>query len=200
MNFNVFYLHLVISKDILSKIRFSEIRIVGKLDIWIFGKSESRTLDNPSLARAVASLARTGNTSKYLGAFFRMGILKKFRLTDMSYFSSRHGVPGVPASLYWRMGGMGWDGMGWSPNLFFLAHISKTTWYFFQTVSYTFRTCFKIFFPKNSKKLKKITFFKNCRQNRGLVFFPLFQTLICKFLENNLIFFSNRFWSPQKTF
>ena len=34
-----------------------------------------------------------------------MGILKKFRLTDMSYFSSRHGVPGVPASLYWRMGG-----------------------------------------------------------------------------------------------
>ena len=73
---------------------------IGKLDIWIFGKSESRKLDNPSLARAVASLARTGNTSKYLGAFFRMGILKKFRLTDMSYFSSRHGVPGVPASLY----------------------------------------------------------------------------------------------------
>ena len=73
---------------------------IGKLDIWIFGKSESRKLENPSLARAVASLARTGNTSKYLGAFFRMGILKKFRLTDMSYFSSRNGVPGVPASLY----------------------------------------------------------------------------------------------------
>jgi len=100
MNFYVFYLHLVISKDILSKRRFSEIRIVGKLDIWIFGKSESRKLDIPSLARAVASLARTGNTSKYLGAFFRMGILKKFRLTNMSYFSSRNGVPGVPASLY----------------------------------------------------------------------------------------------------
>ena len=82
---------------------------IGKLDIWIFGKSESRKLDNPSLARAVASLARTGNTSKYLGAFFRMGILKKFRLTDMSYFSSRHGVPGVPASLFWS----GWSS---SPN------------------------------------------------------------------------------------
>ena len=73
---------------------------IEKLDIWRFGKSGSRKLENPSLARAVASLARTGNTSKYLGAFFRMGILKKFRLTDMSYFSSRHGVPGVPASLY----------------------------------------------------------------------------------------------------
>merc|ERR1711973_345645 len=64
-----------------------EIRKIGK---W----------ENPSLARAVTSLARAGNTSKYLGAFFRMGILKKFRRTDMSYFSSRHGVPGVPASLY----------------------------------------------------------------------------------------------------
>ena len=79
---------------------YSDTWKIGKLDIWIFGKLESRTLDNPSLARAVASRARTGNTSKYLGAFLRMGILKKFRLTDMSYFSSRHGVPGVPASLY----------------------------------------------------------------------------------------------------
>ena len=68
-------------------------------------------MDNPSLARAVASLARTGNTSKYLGAFFRMGILKKFRLTDMSYFSSRHGVPGAQRHFIVTEGWMGW--MGW---------------------------------------------------------------------------------------
>ena len=63
---------------------------IGKFDIWIFEKSENQKFgkwQNPSLARAVASLARTGNTIKYLGAFLRMGILKKFRLTDMSYFS-----------------------------------------------------------------------------------------------------------------
>ena len=47
---------------------------IGKLDIWIFGKSESRKLENPSLARAVASLARTGNTSKYLGAFHHVKV------------------------------------------------------------------------------------------------------------------------------
>ena len=35
----------------------------------------------------MASLARTGNTIKYLGAFLRMGILKKFRLTYMSNLS-----------------------------------------------------------------------------------------------------------------
>ena len=46
------------------------------------GKSE-----NTILALAVASLARTGNTIKYLGAFLRMGILKKFRRADMSNFS-----------------------------------------------------------------------------------------------------------------
>ena len=151
MNFNVFYLHLVISKDILSKIRFSEIRIVGKLDIWIFGKSESRTLDNPSLARAVASLARTGNTSKYLGAFFRMGILKKFRLTDMSYFSSRHGVPGVPASLYWRMGGM--DGMGWDgrPTFFFWPISRKLLRIIFKLFRILLEHVSRYFFRKTQK-------------------------------------------------
>ena len=99
------------------KIGKLENREIRKLENRIFGKKENRKIghleirkseeirrigkwENPSLARAVDSLARTGNTSKYLGAFFRMGILKKFRLTDMSYFSSRHGVPGVPASLY----------------------------------------------------------------------------------------------------
>ena len=77
------------------KIGNSENRKFGKLENMRIHKSEKA-----SLARAVASLARTGNTSKYLGAFFSMGILKKFRFTDMSYFSSRNGVPGVPASLY----------------------------------------------------------------------------------------------------
>ena len=51
---------------------YSDTWKIGKLDIWIFGKSESRKLENPSLARAVVSLARTGNTSKYVGASFRM--------------------------------------------------------------------------------------------------------------------------------
>ena len=124
---------------------------IGKLDIWIFGKSESRKLDNPSLARAVASLARTGNTSKYLGAFFRMGILKKFRLTDMSYFSSRHGVPGVPASLYWRMGGMGWDGMGWSPNLFFWPISRKLLDIFFKLFRILLEHVSRYFFRKTQK-------------------------------------------------
>ena len=98
---------------------------IGKLDIWIFGKSESRKLDNPSLARAVASLARTGNISKYLGAFFRMGILKKFRLTDMSYFSSRHGVPGDLRQLLLTDGwdGMVWDGWDEWSVYFFFGHI-----------------------------------------------------------------------------
>ena len=40
----------------------------------------------------------------------------KFRLTDMSYFSSRHGVPGAQRHFIvtegW-MGWMGWYGMGW---------------------------------------------------------------------------------------
>ena len=42
--------------------RYSDIRKIGNLDYRKFGKSE-----NTSLARAVASLARTGNTCKYFG-------------------------------------------------------------------------------------------------------------------------------------
>ena len=116
----------------------------------------------------------------------------------MSYFSSRHGVPGVPAIFYWRMG---WDGMdGWSGNLFFWPISRKLLVFFFKLVRILLENVSRYFFPKNSKKLKKITFFKNCRQNRGLVFFPLFQTLICKFLENNMIFFLSTFGPLRRLF
>merc|ERR1711888_564614 len=91
---------------------------------------------------------------------------------------------------------MGMDGR----STFFLGQKLEKYLIFFQTLSYTFRTCFKIFFPRNSKKFKKKTFFKNCRQNRGLVFFPLFQTLIYKFLENNLIFFLTAFGPHRRLF
>ena len=45
----------------------------------------------------------------------------KFRLTDMSYFSSRHGVPGAQRHFIVTEGWMdGWDGMdGMVGKLFF---------------------------------------------------------------------------------
>ena len=48
----------------------------------------------------MASLARTGNTIKYLGAFLRMGILKKFRRADMSNFSQPPGSQALCAAFY----------------------------------------------------------------------------------------------------
>ena len=38
-------------------------KVFGNSDNWTFGYSENRKLENPSLARAVASLARTGTVS-----------------------------------------------------------------------------------------------------------------------------------------
>ena len=83
-------------------------------------------MDNPSLARAVASLARTGNTSKYLGAFFRMGILKKFRLTDMSNFSPPPGSQARCADFILTDGPVGgWDGVPGGRHFFFLLITQK---------------------------------------------------------------------------
>ena len=102
----------------------------------------------------------------------------------MSYFSP---PPGSQARCANFIQTGGW--MGWSGNFFFLAHISKTTRYFFQTGSYTFKMCFKIFFAKNSKNLKKIRFFKNFRQNRGLVFFRFFEHKFANFSKTTWYFF-----------
>ena len=46
LKFYVFCLPLVISKAILSKRRFSEIRIIGKSENWTFGYSENRRVGN----------------------------------------------------------------------------------------------------------------------------------------------------------
>ena len=103
------------------------------MDIRIFGKSENQKFgkwENPSLARAVASLARTGNTIKYLGAFLRMGILKKFRRTDMSYFSPPPGSQQFWALFILTGGSVGrWVGGSVGKDLFFFAFFSKTTRY-----------------------------------------------------------------------
>ena len=77
-----------------SKIGNSENRKFGisGSESWIFGKSEIRkfgksgiwnigNLENTSLARAVASLARTGNTCKYFGTL-------KSGSPEIQYFGS----------------------------------------------------------------------------------------------------------------
>ena len=68
----------------IQKIGYSENRKVGNLENRTFGKSGIWNIgnsENTSLARAVASLARTGNTCKYFGTL-------KSRSPEIQYFGS----------------------------------------------------------------------------------------------------------------
>ena len=76
----------------MRKIGASENRKFGKLESWKIGISENRKIgeleiqkigksENTSLARAVASLARTGNTCKYFGTL-------KSGSPEIQYFGS----------------------------------------------------------------------------------------------------------------
>ena len=93
----------------------------------------------------------------------------------MLSFHFRNGVPGAPADFFdGRMDGMdGWDGMG-GRSTFFLAHILKTTTYFFLIISVPLNICFCTFFGIFAKKNRNVLFFKKFRQNRGLIFFSTF--------------------------
>ena len=93
----------------------------------------------------------------------------------------------------------GWDGMV-GPLFFFGPYLENyfiIFLNFFSSLKYMF---LHFFLEYSQKKIGMFFFSKNFAKIGGWFFFSTFWTQIRKFLENNLIFFSDCFGSPQKRF
>ena len=115
----------------------------------------------------------------------------KFRLTDMSYFSSRHGVPGALRHFIVTEGWMGWDGMGWDGwdgmdgmvgKLFFFKPISRKLLTIFSNLFRILLECVSRYvLRKTQKKLKKLDFSKIIAKIGGYFFFRFFEHKFANF-------------------
>ena len=138
----------------------------------------------------MASLARTGQICKYFGTFFRMGILKKSRRTDMSYFSPPPGSQALCADFIvtegWVDGWMGWDGR----ETFFFKLISRKLLTIFSNLFRILLECVsRYFLRKTQKKLKKLDFSKIFAKIGGYFFFRFFEHKFANFSKTTLYFF-----------
>ena len=104
----------------------------------------------------------------------------------------------LPTFIDGRMDG--WmDGMDGRSTFFFGPYLENYFIIFlncFSSLKYMF---LHIFWNIRGKK-SECSFFQKISPKSGVGFFSTFWTQIRKFLENNLIFFSDCFWSPQKRF
>merc|ERR1711888_383056 len=98
----------------------------------------------------------------------------KFRLTDMSYFSSRHGVPGALRHFILTDG---WDGMGWGgrATFFFWPISRKLLDIFFKLVRILLEHVSRYFFRETQKDFKKLHFSKIFAKIGGWFFFHFFK-------------------------
>ena len=113
-------------------------------------------------------------------------------------FTCTSGFPGLLATFILTDGWMdGWmDGMDGRSTFFFLAHISKTTWYFFIMVSDPHNICFYTSFGIFAEKKSECSFFQEISPKSKIPFFSKIFSRIFQISRKLLNIFSSLFLVP----